>query len=802
MKESKELIRRPTAFQDLSGPLEPAIPRLPIYRDEVDADSIEEPALRDYWRSVRKHPWLVVGIPLVCTVLAAAYLFSQPNIYEASVRLQVDLESTSELDATRKSSLAFDDRAYYNTQLEIINSTGLLRRVVKTLDVEHNQALSSALKPQVAALQLPPGNPVKSDAAGEDSQEALRLAPYVEAIQENLVVEPILKTRLPIKDTRLIDIHFTNPDSQIAAQIANTIAQTLVRSNLEKRNATNVSEGDFLQKGIADLQAQIRHDEEELINYAKKNQILSLDASQNTVVERLTGLNRQLLEAENERKMAESAYHAALAPGAAEALAEESAKQIAVTAAKLEDLQQRRAQLLVEATEKWPEVREIDKQIAVLEKQLQDGRSHATSIVKTNLETRYRQALAREQALRTSFDQQRGETLTQNELAVNYRVIQQQIETNKTLLDGFLQRSKANGILRAGTSNNINVIDYAIASTLPVGPKRLQYLALTLALTLPFGVGLALLREYLNNTVRSSEEVERVLNLTTLAVIPAVRGLNGRHSFSTGALKLLNGNHRIATGALKLISRNHQYDQSELLIKGEALSPLAEAYRQLRTSILLSAQGAPKTLLVTSSQPSEGKTTTAVNLAVSLAQTGANVLLIDADMRRPRLHSIFDMENNRGLSTILSGELSEAEVYMWVDQHSPSGLFLLPSGPLPLNPAELLGSEQMRRFLNIVESTFSYIIIDSPPIASFSDGVIISAMTDGVLLVVHASKIARELVQHSQKVLNNVGAKILGVVLNNVNAPPSDYADYYSRQASIEVLETVLDRNQDAKASA
>lgn len=783
MNESNELISRPRPIQALTGHVEAPLPRQPFESYETEVEAAEEPNLRDYWRSIRKNKWLVIGIPLFCTVLAAVYLFRQPDLYEGLVRVEVDSDSGSKVDSSSKSSLIFDDRAYYNTQLEIIDSPSLLRRVIKTLDLGNNKAFLPTFKPDSVSSQaedkLPPQDLGVSDQTPEDSLEAQRLAPLVEALRGSLEVEPILKTRLPFKDTRLIDIRYTHPDPQIAAKIVNTIAHTLVLLNLEKRSATNVQEGDFLQKAIADLQSQIRRDEERLIAYAKSNQILSLEAGQNTVVERLAGLNRQLLEAENERKIAEASYNAALAPGAAQALAEENAKQITDTNAKLEDLQQRRAQLLVEATEKWPEVKEIEKQISVLEGQLRDARSRATSIVKTNLETRYRQALSREQSLRASFDKQRGETLNQNEVAVNYRIIQQEIESNKKLLDGFLQRSKENGINRAGTSNNIQVIDYATASAKPVGPKRLLYLALTLGLSLPLGIGLALLREYLNNTVRSSEEVERTLNLPALAVIPTVKGLNLRHSLANGALKLLN-NQRLASGAMKLLNGNHKPGESELLTKADARSPLAEAFRQLRTSILLSAEGAPKTLLVTSSQPSEGKTTTAVNLAVSLAQTGANVLLIDADMRRPRLHSIFEMENNRGLSTILSGELTEAEIYMWVDHHA-SGLFLLPSGPIPLNPAELLGSDKMRRFLKIVQATFSYIIIDSPPITSFADGVIISAITDGVVLVVRGNKIARDVVQHSQKVLNNAGARILGVVLNNVHVPPSEHYYYQGK---------------------
>lgn len=778
MKKRKDLMKQRRPIQALAVPVQMAVPRPPIESYEAEVDAVEEPALRDHLRSLRKHPWLVVGIPVICTLLAGGYLFRQPDLYEGLVVVEVDADGGSQTDASAsKSSLIFDDRAYYNTQLEIIDSPSLLRRVIKTLDLEHNPAFLPADRSSIPVVAAAPQqSPATLDQAQatDDSLEAQRTMPLVEALRDGLVVEPILKNRLPFKDTRLIDIHYTHPDPQIAANVVNSIAQTLVHLNAEKRNSTNVQQGDFLQRAIADLQSEIRSDEERLITYAKNNQILSLEAGQNTVVERLVGLNRQLLEAENERKIAEAAYNSALTPGAAQALAEENAKHITDMSAKLEDLQQRRAQLLVEATEKWPEVKEIDKQIAVLETQLRETRNRATSIVKTNLETRYRQALAREQALRASFDKQRGETLSQNEVAVNYRIIQQEIESNKKLLDGFLQRSKENGILRAGTSNNIVVIDYATTPTNPVGPKRLQYVALTFALSLPFAISLALLKEYLNNTVRSSEEVERTLNLHALAVIPRV---NGRNSLADGAMKLLNKNQRLASsGALKLFNRNHHYGDSELLTKADVRSPLAEAFRQIRTSILLSSEGAPKTLLVTSSQPSEGKTTTAVNLAVSLAQTGASVLLIDADMRRPRLHTIFDMDNSRGLSTILSGEVAEAEVYIWV-QPQADGVFVLPSGPLPVNPAELLGSAQMHRFLKFVEATFSYIIIDSPPITSFSDGVIVSAMADGVVLVVHGNKITREVVQHSQKVLNNVGARILGVVLNNVDVPSSDY--YY-----------------------
>jgi len=219
---------------------------------------------------------------------------------------------------------------------------------------------------------------------------------------------------------------------------------------------------------------------------------------------------------------------------------------------------------------------------------------------------------------------------------------------------------------------------------------------------------------------------------------------------------------------------------SELLIHMDSRSSLAEAYRQLRTSILLSTAGhAPKSLLITSSLPAEGKTTTAVNTAISLAQTGAKVLIIDADMRRPRLHSVFNISNAAGLSTLLSSELSNDDILNAVQYDNDSKLNLLPSGPVPPNPAELIGSAQMAELLKILQGKFTHVVVDSPPIASFTDGVLIASMVDGVILVVHSGKSSRQVVRRSRQLLQDIGAKIFGVVLNNVNLRSQDNSYYY-----------------------
>ena len=762
-----------------------------------DPGGDEENHFRNYLRAVRKHLWLIIGITLLVTSLVTISVARRPDIFSAQARVQVDLESNPASGASKNGTVVINsptlDPTYFNTQLQNLTSLGLLRRVVKTLDLEHNDAFLHAGKEQNRSTwqsvlrifgmgkredekrdktqdSLPLTSEVAPATARNDLVEAKRLDPFVRMLQANLKVEPVKETRTGSysKDTRLIDISFQHPDPQLTAKIVNAISDTFAYSNLEKKTETNASAGDFLQQRVAELQSNIRSDEERLVNYAKGHQILSLDGSQNTVVERLAGLNQQLLQAENERKLAEAEFRAAKAPGAASALATKDAKALEDLEGKLGQLKQKRQELLVENTEEWPEVRETNQQIAAIEKQLSDQRTRGTTVLTTNLETKYRQALDREKSIRDAFNKQRGETLTQNEAAINYRIIQQEIETNKQLLDGLLQRSKENDVVLAGTPNNIYVVDYAVTPEAPIGPQRMRTILMGLFLALAGGVGLAIFLEYMNDSVRSTEDVERWLRLPSIGVIPRIGGVSKKRRFPSNALARRNGN-------------GHVQASPELLTNIESRSALAESYRHLRTSVLLSSAGRPpKTLLVTSSMPAEGKTTTAVNTALSLAQTGATVLVIDADMRRPRVHSIFGIDNHRGLSTILSNDMSEAEMLNLVVQDSASGLNLLPSGAIPPNPAELLGSEQMRRLLSLLEMTFDHIIIDSPPVGSFTDGVLTSTLVDGVLLVVHSGKTSRSVARRTRQILQDVGAKVFGVVLNNVNLKEHDYYYYQS----------------------
>jgi capsular exopolysaccharide synthesis family protein len=756
-------------------------PPIVTYGEEASPEG--EMHLRDYWKTIRKRLWLIIGLALIVGAITALRQARQPDIYQARARVQVGAETYSPAMGASRGESYYPDNSYmepefFNTQVQILTSPTLLRRVARNLDLEHNRSFldgrteprstwKSLLsmfgfgqKPQAPKNQnvLPDTGAAvlaSNSSSPDDPAEVERLTPYVDSLQGMVDVEQV-------KKTYLIDLRATHTDPAVATKVVNAMADAFALWNLEVKTKTNTVAGTYLQKRIAELQSQIRSGEEQLVNYAQSHEILSLDASQNTVVERLAGLNKELLEAENDRGLAEAAYRTSQLPGATEANAEVSDKQIAELKSRLGELRQKRAQLLLTDTEESPEVKDATQQIATLEKQLADTRGSAKQVITTNLEVNYRKAQDREKTLRDSFTKQRAETVAQNQAAINYNILKQEIETNKGLLAGLMQRSKENDVTMAGTPNNIHVVDYASIPKGPVGPRRMQAVMLAVVLAVAFGIALALFLEYLDDTVKDARDVETGLRLPSLAIIPIAGRSRQRFLPISRSLQRTNGN-----GA-----------SPELLIANTSSTVQAEAYKHLRTSILLSTAGrAPKSLLVTSSVPAEGKTTTVINTATVLAQTGAQVLIIDADMRRPRLHQVLDMSNDEGLSALLSSDMVEADVLSKIKKYQDTNIFLLTSGAIPPNPAELLGSSQMKQLLEIVGNKFNYVVIDSPPIASFTDGVLISALVDGVLLVVHGGKTSRQVVRRARQMLHEIGAKIIGVVLNK--AEMRSGSDYY-----------------------
>ncbi|HXH70374.1 MAG TPA: polysaccharide biosynthesis tyrosine autokinase [Pyrinomonadaceae bacterium] len=811
MKESREIIQKKVETVEIERPFEAQLPSTNggygAYRELNPPDGFQ---LADYWRAIRKRLWLVIGITVLLTTLAAIYMARKPNIYQANAVIQVDLEQNNQdlAMSDRRSPLSNQDPSYFNTQLQLLNSETLLRRVVKDLSLDSNKEFQKARtedsgstlrsllkavglvsdlkKKEVKGVDEVSVSASTTLASSEEIAEAARLAPYIKIIRKDFGVEPRRESRVTFKDTRLIDISYKHTEPEFAALIVNGIAEVFAKSNQEKRSGTSRKTNDFLQERVAQLQSEIKSSENKLFELTKTAGILKTDDEQTIVLERLSGLNKQLLEAENERKNAEAKYKAVgNSPESLKAQTEvemvrfiterenDIRQLVNDTQKKISDLNATRARALEEYLENAPEVKEYDRQIKSLkdditkvternQKDLKEFRNKTSQDILNTLKTNYLKAKAQEDSVRAAFNEQSNQAQGQNQSGVSLRLLQQDIETKNGFLKNLEKQQRENDVVAVGTDNNISVADFAIPPETPISPRRLTTVLAAMFLSTLFGMGLALFLEYLDDTIHTSEEVESYLQLPALAVIPTIDSMTKRRLLLVGA------------------NDEEPETNSELLIHMDPRSSLAEAYRQLRTSILLSTAGhAPKSLLITSSLPAEGKTTTAVNTAISLAQTGAKVLIIDADMRRPRLHSIFNISNAEGLSTLLSSELTNDDILNTVQYDNDSKLNLLTSGPVPPNPAELIGSEQMAELLKNLQSKFTHVVVDSPPIASFTDGVLIASMVDGVILVVHSGKSSRQVVRRSRQLLQDIGAKIFGVVLNNVNLRSQDNSYYY-----------------------
>lgn len=813
MKESREILRKavnePVELDRVFDPqIVPSTGRYPGYREVYPTEGFQ---IFDYWRAIRKRLWLVIGFAVLVTTIVAIYMAQKPNVYLAKARVQVDLEQTNPdlITSDRQRPVANPDPSYFNTQLQLLGSDALLRRVIKDHNLDTNSELNkaksegSAFNGMLKAIGLAsdPGNDAQRNTTKPDAllvnsdevAEAIRLAPYVDIIKPGLNIDPIRESRATYKDTRLIELSFRHTNPQFAAFVVNSIGDTFVNVNFEKRSGTSRKTNDFLQQRITDLQSDVRNDEIKLVELKQSAGILKTDGEQTLVLDRLSGLNKDLLEAENVRKLAEAKYNSVLrSPDNAKALTEERMARYITeqenslrtlrneTQKKISDLRAHRAKLMQEFKETAPEIQEIDSQIKSLEEsianeinknksELDDFRRRSTQVLLDTLKTDYQQSNDREGKIRSAYNEQYDLAQGQNTGAVQIKLLEQNIETNKGFLDNLRKQQSGNDVAAQGSDNNISVADYSIPDDTPVSPRRLTTVIAALFLSTVFGMGLALFLEYLDDTINSTEEVESYLQLPALAAIPVMESIPKRKLLLVGA------------------SQEDVDDRakSELLIYADSRSSLAEAYRQLRTSILLSTAGhSPKSLLVTSSLPSEGKTTTATNTAISLAQTGARVLIIDADMRRPRVHAVFNVPNIEGLSSVLSSELSESEVLRVINRDEKTGVGVMTSGPIPPNPAELIGSFQMSKLLALLEKHFDHIVVDSPPITSFTDGVLIASIVDGVILVVNAGSTSRQVVRKARQFVEDIGAKIFGVVLNNVNLGAQDsyyYQNYYNR---------------------
>jgi capsular exopolysaccharide synthesis family protein len=488
-------------------------------------------------------------------------------------------------------------------------------------------------------------------------------------------------------------------------------------------------------------------------------------------------LSSQLLAKEYERKNLEAAYEGALKAQYKWSIPEiRDDDEIKEARKALIELQRRRAALTVTYTAEWPEVKKIDGQIKDLKADLDQKAREALAILKA----RYEVALAGERKLQQVYAQERATANQQNQDETMLSSLNQQLETTKQLYNTLFQHQKELEIATNGRYNNITVVSQAKYPDAPIPQSRLRKTFIAFLFSLGVGIGFAFLLNNLDNTIKSADDVGIHLQLTTLAMIPG---------YSTNPVRRWFGRTKqLKNGA------------NALALTKELRSASAEAFRQLRTSLLYcSVGGPPKRILVTSGQVGDGKTTTAINTAITLGQAGADVLLVDCDLRRPRVHDHFQLPNSYGLTSYLCGQQMEIKELLHTHAEVPK-LKIITSGPMPANPADFLVSEEMIKLLDTVSAGFSHVILDSPPASAFADSALLSTLVDGVVIVVSCGRSSRSVVRRVKERLTQVGARIYGVVLNYSDLEGDEYykgyySGYYSGDASGEKAPAQIVRN-------
>ena len=742
--------------------------------------SASEPAhLREYLAVVLKRKWLILSLIVVVTSLVSIQMYRTPSVYEAATQIQIEQRPRSVVSTNRGGDSVLirgNDPNYWNTQLQKLKTQKLARQVIMRLDLQNNpnflepahrgtgiiaglrKAFSGGKAPEKAEAETDGSSvPVVDEAELNPDQltpqQAKKLEPYEDALRENLSVDPIDRTNL-------VNIRFQHTDPKIASDVANTLATIFRENDIRAETSGSQKAEDVLANQIIELQSRIQANEQKRINYKQGHNIPLTDVQgANFVALRLSTYSSQLQDAEAKRKDAESAYLAAMktretsGPWSIPAVVNND--NIQKLRARISELEEKKAALRVNYTAEWPEVIKIEEQIKQLKTQLDKAPEEVFMGMKTN----YEAAKKKEAELRTAYFAEKGQANAQGIAATGLTDLDQAIATDRQNLNLYQQRLNELRVTKTDSSTgNVSTVEEARVPSEPIGPPRMRNILVALMLSLGVGIGLAFLLDYLDDTLKSVEDVDRHVHLPTLAIIPAPRETR------------------------RLLGRNAPEPEpgspTALALVSDVRSPVAEAYRHLRTSLLLSSAGQPpKTVLVTSSQPSEGKTTTAVNIAMMLAQTGADVLVLDCDLRRPRIHAHFGLPNAKGVTNYLSGESNISELVQTYDKLP--NLKVISSGPVPPNAAELLGSDEMRKLLYVLAENFTHIIIDSPPAISFTDASILSTMVDGVMLVVHGGRSSRAVVRRAKQQLQDVGAHLFGIVLNNVKLEGTDYY-YYS----------------------
>lgn len=691
---------------------------------------IDEPILdlAQYWRLLLKHRFVILGCFVGALVLGVAATLLMTPIYTASATIQIDREAARVLESNDvlPSDSAIQAEEFFQTQYGLLRSRSLAQRVAESEGLINDKAFLDSV-----GLRTGDGDQTLSLA---ERQEAV-----IKALHKNLSISPT-------RGSRLVDIRFDSPQPALAARVSNAFATNFIQSNLDRKFDSSAYARDFLEERLAQTKTRLEEAERALVSYAEQQQIINVSetpggpdsgGTRSLAASDLVALNTALATARAARIAAEEKWrqaNSASLMSLPEVLQNPAIQRLAENRATLNAQYQQKLSIY---RPEFPEMVQLKAQMDEIDSQIRTLAGEIRSSIRQNY-----QALANEErSLQAQVNGLKGDVLDFRNRSIQYNILQREVDTTRSLYDGLLQRYKEVGVAGGITANNISIVDRALPPSKPSKPNVLLNLLLAAFVGLGLGVLLAFAIEALDQSLASPEDVESKLDVPVLGVSPML-----------------------------------PKGQTPLQALADLRSGFAEAYYSLRTALQFSTpNGAPSTLFVTSARPGEGKSTTALAVAENFARIGQRVLLIDVDLRKPSMHRLLGASNDRGMSSILSGSASLSDV---VQRPNDGGLWFIPCGPLPPNPAELLSGTRVQSFLEEARRRFDIVVIDGPPTLGFADAPVMAATAAGTLFVIEARGTRRGQARGALRRLQMGRSRILGVVLTKFNAKASSYGGY------------------------
>jgi capsular exopolysaccharide synthesis family protein len=705
-------------------------------------------SLRELWLMALKRKWIVITTALAVFAVFTLISFLTVPTYTAEGQILIEREPNILNFKDIIQIETFNDD-YYQTQYKLLQSQALAGDTIDRMRLYENKDFLKAV--------------VKD---GKRQGEDLKTDPLA---RRKLISEFLKRLSIrPVRKTRLVQASFSDRDPKLAAETLNAFFEAYVEMNIQRKYQATEQATNFLASQIAAVRAEIETNEKKLQEYGKEKNIISLSNSENTVIEKLGELNKALTDAQIDRINKETYYNeirVATPDYIPNALNNTLIQRLGEEYNRLFRDYVKRSETFMPD---YPEIQSLKAELDQAKKALEDE----TKALVTRAYTDFQAALSREQALAGVFNTQRREAFQLNSNGIQYNSLLIQIQNEKNLLESLMTRKDETDIssrLKDLRTSNIWIVDKAEIPLSPSHPDKKKYMILGLMIGLFVGLGLALLFENLDVTVKDSDDIKKYAGIPMLGMVPAFSKSGRMREYEETPEEENTEPGKKAKPAWTIEAAQ------DLIVHFSPTSSFAEYYRSIRTTLLFSTVDAKmRALAVMSPLPQEGKTVTTCNLAVALAQAGKRVLIIDADLRKPRLHKVFRVKNLNGLTKYLTGDLA------WEDLlHAtpiPS-LFLINSGPVPPNPLELLGSEKIAKLIDQLKENFDYILADTPPVLAVSDALVLGSQLDGAILVVRSGRTPREALKRTQEKMAAHKIKSLGVIINNVRT--RDFDEYH-----------------------